>query len=74
MVTITAKIKEVGNDHILTPSYLVPDEEAKFLPDEYFIDFWGLDHPDVEWYELKRGDDNTSWHKEVRKKATELIP
>ena len=77
MVTIKATIKEVGNDNILTPEYLVPDEEAKFLSDSFFIDFWGLDRDDVEWYALEREGKKTScfsWRKDIKRKSTELIP
>ena len=59
MVTIKAKIKEVNNDHILTPSYMVSDEEEKYLSDAFFVNFWGLDHSDVEWYKLERERDTT---------------
>ena len=54
MVIVKAQIKEVNNEHILTPSYMVSNEEAQYLPDEFFVDFWGLDNSDVEWYKLER--------------------
>ena len=41
-----ARIKEVGNDHILTPSYSGCVDKA------FLIKFWGLDAPDIEWYEI----------------------
>ena len=52
MITWTAKIKERGHDTILAPSYTLPDGEDK--DEKFFIDFWGLKEPDVEWYELKK--------------------
>lgn len=47
MKTWKATIKEVGNDHLLTPTYC-GDVDRKFL-----IDFWGLKNPDVEWYRIE---------------------
>lgn len=41
-----AEIKEVGNDHVLTPSY-VGDADIKYLED-----FWGCHNPDVEWFRI----------------------
>ena len=62
MGTWKATIKEKGNDHLLTPSYMMSNkfdyisderqreyEERKFL-----IEFWGLDNPDIEWYVLEK--------------------
>lgn len=54
MVTWKATIKEVGNPHILTPTYLISNDEESFLDRQYFIDFWGLEEDDVEWYKLER--------------------
>lgn len=47
-----AKIKEHGNDNILTPTYW------GYVDKKYLIDFWGLNDPDVEWYEIYEEDDN----------------
>lgn len=47
MKTWKARIKEYGNDHILTPS--VTGEVDR----DYVIKWFGLDQPDVEWYELE---------------------
>ena len=46
-----AEIKEVGNDHILTPE-LHGDFDR-----EYCIKFWGLEEADVEWYKLYEIED-----------------
>ena len=46
-----AKIKEKGNSHILRPSYYGDVDK------EYLIKFWGLNEPDVEWYELNLIED-----------------
>lgn len=54
MVTWEATIKERGNDHILTPTYLCDDNVTK----EEIIEFWGLDKPDVEWYKLEKINNN----------------
>ena len=40
-------IKEVGNNHLLTPE-LTGDYDEK-----YCVKFWGLNEPDVEWYKLE---------------------
>ena len=40
------RIKEVGTDNVLTPC-LVGDFDR-----DYVIRWFGLDLPDVEWYEL----------------------
>ena len=40
------RLKEVGNDHILEPS-LVKDCDRN-----YVIKWFGLDQPDIEWYEI----------------------
>ena len=53
MMTITATIKE-RNGHILTPSYTVDEAIGRNLPNKFFIEFWGLDQPDVEEYTLTR--------------------
>lgn len=42
-----ARIKEVGNPHLLTPELYGDFDE------EYAIKFWGLNQPDVEWYKLE---------------------
>ena len=52
MITWTARIKERAREHILTPSYTLLDGEDK--DEKFFIDFWGLEEPDVEWYELRK--------------------
>jgi hypothetical protein len=54
MIKWTATIKEKGNDHILTPSYTVSDEDGRYLDKDFFINFWGLDNPDIEWYKLNK--------------------
>lgn len=54
MITWKATIKEVGNEHLLTPTYSISNEEEKYLNEQFFIDFWGLDEDDVEWYKLER--------------------
>lgn len=54
MITWQATIKERGNDHILTPTYLCDDNVTK----EEIIEFWGLDKPDVEWYKLEKINNN----------------
>lgn len=51
MKHFTAKIKEHGNDHILTPSY-TGDVDKEFL-----IKFWGLNEPDVEWYTIEETEE-----------------
>lgn len=51
MKTWRATIKERGNDHLLHPEYMFPDEEPKTEQD--MIEFWGLNEPDVEWYKLE---------------------
>ena len=56
MITWQATIKEVGNEHLLTPTYSISNEEEKYLNEQFFIDFWGLDNDDVEWYKLERID------------------
>ena len=50
-VTWEAKIKEKGNPSILTPSYT---SDSETVTREFLIDFWGLNEPDVESYELKQ--------------------
>ena len=54
METWQATIKEVGNEHLLTPTYSISNEEEKYINEQFFIDFWGLDNDDVEWYKLER--------------------
>ena len=58
MVTWKATIKEVGNEHLLTPTYSICNcnDEEKYLNEQFFIDFWGLEEDDVEWYKLERID------------------
>lgn len=67
MVIWKATIKERGNDHILTPTYSMPDDMFGYIKDErkrkyetrkFLIGFWGLDNSDVEWYKLEKIDDN----------------
>lgn len=43
----SAKIKEVLNEHVLTPSY-----HGHIMSVEQLINLWGLNEPDIEWYEL----------------------
>lgn len=42
-----ARIKEKGNDTILTP------EHWGYVTEEDCVKFWGLNNPDVEWYEIE---------------------
>ena len=51
MKHFTAKIKEQGNSHILTPSY-TGDVDKEFL-----IKFWGLNEPDIEWYTIEETEE-----------------
>lgn len=44
----TARIKEKGNLHILTPEYMGDDNTTV----EYLEKFWGVHEEDVEWYEI----------------------
>lgn len=47
-----ATIKEIGNDHLLTPKLYNEDATR-----QYCIKFWGLNEPDIEWYTLEQCDD-----------------
>lgn len=53
MVHWEAEIKERGRDGILKPSYSIPDAEKENYDRSFFVKFWGLDQPDVEWYKLR---------------------
>ena len=48
MLKYIAKIKEVWNPSVLTPSLSISYEMTK----DQLVKFWGLDQPDVEWYKL----------------------
>lgn len=49
-----AHIKEKMIDSILKPSL----NNTGYKPVEYLIKFWGLNEPDIEWYDLYMvGDD-----------------
>lgn len=52
MKTVRATIKE-RSGAVLHPEYLVPDDELRFYTRQYFIDFWGLNDPDVVEWELE---------------------
>lgn len=63
MITWQATIKERDNNHLLTPSYSMPDDMFGHIKDErlrkcemrkFLKEFWGLDNPDVEWYKLEK--------------------
>lgn len=43
-----ARIKEIGQPHILTPEFLGDD----YITIEYLEKFWGVHEKDVEWYEI----------------------
>ena len=49
MITYNATIKEVGNDHLLTPSYTCTEK----VDEKFLVGFWGLDCDDVEWYKIE---------------------
>lgn len=49
MKKFTAKIKEKGNERILTPECWCDD----YTTQEQVEEFWGVHNPDVEWYEIK---------------------
>lgn len=55
MKTWKATIKEKGNEHLLTPTYSFFNCGEKSRKD--MIEFWGLENPDVEWYELELVED-----------------
>lgn len=46
MKTYNVRIKEYGNDHILTPSITTNKGY------DYVVEWFGLNNPDVEWYEI----------------------
>lgn len=52
MKTWKLKIKEKGNDSVLTPSYSFPDDDET-KDREFIIWFFGLNEKDVEWYEVE---------------------
>ena len=52
-VTYEARIKEKGNQHVLTPSYT---GDSDTVNEEFLIKFWGLNVPDVESYEIIKID------------------
>jgi hypothetical protein len=63
MITWQATIKELGNDHLLTPTYTIPDDMFCYIKDYHVRDlairkhlrkFWGLNNPYVEWYKLEK--------------------
>lgn len=59
MITWQATIKEHGRESLLTPTYSVPEDGMHDHIDENFlIDFWGLNEPDVEWYHIEKLNDN----------------
>lgn len=45
------RIKEKGNDHVITTSYT--GDRTR----EYVIKFFGLEGPDVEWYEIEEAEE-----------------
>lgn len=69
METWKATIKEVGVEGLLTPTYTfyepitfiggirVNDENRDYVTRKFLVDFWGLEEPDVEWYELEKVSD-----------------
>ena len=61
MLKYIAKIKEVWNPSVLTPSLSISYEMTK----DQLVKFWGLDQPDVEWYKL---------YKVVDGQRVELLP
>lgn len=67
METWKATIKEKDNDVLLTPEYYFPEggmfsgitdeQKREYATRKFLIDFWGLEEPDVEWYELEKVSD-----------------
>lgn len=67
METWKATIKEKDNDVLLTPEYYFPEggmfsgitdeQQREYATRKFLIDFWGLEEPDVEWYELEKVSD-----------------
>lgn len=53
MKRFKARVKEVGNDHILTPEYLGDDNTTT----EFLEEFWGCHNADVEWFEIEEYDE-----------------
>lgn len=64
MITWQATIKEVDNEHLLTPTYSFPnggmfsnisnESQREQEMQNFLIKFWGLEEDDVEWYKLER--------------------
>lgn len=48
-----AEVKEVLNDTLLKPSY-----SGKKMTKDDLVKFWGLNEPDIEWYNLYEVDQN----------------
>lgn len=48
-ITYNIRIKEKGSENILTPSYT---SNVK-LSRQFIIGWFGLEQPDVEWYEIE---------------------
>lgn len=53
MKTYRFRIKERGNDHILTPTYTTDEKMTESVARRFLVDFLGLEKPDVEWYEIE---------------------
>lgn len=49
MFTYEIQVKEIGKDHVLTPSYSSPCPVSR----EFLIDWFGLREPDVEWFKIE---------------------
>lgn len=64
MNTWQATIKEKGNEHILTPIYMVnnmfnhiaDEKQREYETRKFLVNFWGLNNPDVEWFKLEKID------------------
>ena len=52
-VVVKATIKEKGRDKPIVSTNSMSKEAYEKLPEDYFINFWGLNDPDVEWYIIK---------------------
>ena len=60
--TWKAIIKEVNNDNIITPTYMIGsmfhyitnENQREYITRKYLENYWGLNNSNVEWYVLKK--------------------
>lgn len=66
------RVKEYNNESVLMPSYVCMPNKSVDVP--FLIEFFGLENPDVEWYQIYAHNFGKDGHIKSRKLLASTKP